>query len=506
MNGGCYQARHDLSEVAKEKAELEAEMEKLKRKEKFREAEIERLGRANCTLTNKLVDVRQTASKAVSKERRMAAELEKMRLLTRQKGVKDKDWLRWDTWEQDVGLLEKTIAPLSVPGECVAPSSSSVLGGEEGLRNSWEEEKEDNSSSRLVVTDTQNSTNLDSPSVELVSPSDQHSNQSPSSTTSQELQSVYLASSSLSQSSIDVISPSRVDLIFPSAVEVISPKSELGRDHPALGTWVNLEDSMDLDSSMPIDRNVIDCQETQEQGQGDMQDPLEEAMLDTEKKSDSGVIFENCAGKSVRQPTTTVNEREEVIIIDDDWDCRICGHASHSLSGWLAHTMVHLPCREVRLASHLRCFCCQWMPARLNRSNVLVALNQLVSHLQAEHNHPDWFDEEFEEERKKLDEMMELRVERDKEETPRPNGGRKKQAEHFHPDWYDEEFEEDRKKLDVMLDKSVERDNKETHRPDVGGKKLKTKSGRRKMRLNLQAVLEPCNQCGKVFSRKQHLT
>ena len=272
-------------------------MEKLKRKEKFREAEIERLGRANCTLTNKLVDVKQTASKAVSKERRMAAELEKMRLLTRQKGMKDIDWLRWDTWEQDVGLLEKTIAPLSVPGECVAPSSSFVLGGEEDLRNSWEEE-EDNSSSRLVVTDTQNSTNLDSPSVELVSPSDQHSNQSPSSTTSQELQSVYLASSSLSQSSIDVISPRSVELIFPSDVEVISPKSEIERDHPALGTWVNLEDSMDLDSSMPIDRNVIDCQETQEQGQEDMQDPLEEAMMDTEKKSDSGVIFENCAGKS----------------------------------------------------------------------------------------------------------------------------------------------------------------------------------------------------------------
>ena len=138
-----------------------------------------------------------------------------------------------------------------------------------------------------------------------------------------------------------------------------------------------------------------------------------------------------------------------------------------------------------------------------------MALNQLVSHLQAEHNHPDWFDEEFEEERKKLDEMIEQRVESDKEESLRPDGGRKKQpvqVEHFHPDWYDEDFEEDRKKLDDMLDKSVVRDDEETPRPDVGGKKLKTKSGRRKMRLNLQAVLEPCNQCGKIFTRKQHLT
>ena len=105
--------------------------------------------------------------------------------------------------------------------------------------------------------------------------------------------------------------------------------------------------------------------------------------------------------------------------------------------------------------------------------------------------------------------MIEQRLERDKEETPRPDGGRKKQpvqVEHFHPDWYDEDFEEDRKKLNDMLDKSVVRDDEETPRPDVGGKKLTTKSERRKMRLNLQAVLEPCRQCGKTFSRKQHLT
>merc|ERR1740137_490725 len=85
----------------------------------------------------------------------------------------------------------------------VAPSSSSVLGGEEVLTNSWEEE-EKFSSSRLVVTD-RDTTSPDSPSVELVSVSP--SNQSPSSTTSQELQSVDLATSSMSQSSIDVISP-----------------------------------------------------------------------------------------------------------------------------------------------------------------------------------------------------------------------------------------------------------------------------------------------------------
>jgi len=164
----------------------------------------------------------------------------------------------------------------------VAPSSSSVLGGEEVLTNSWEEE-EKFSSSRLVVTD-RDTTSPDSPSVELVSVSP--SNQSPSSTTSQELQSVDLATSSMSQSSIDVISPSSVELLSPSDVEVISPEPEVETDQPAIA-MISVEDSMDLDSSMSSDRTVIDIQDTQEQSQEDMQDLLEEAMVDTEKKSET---------------------------------------------------------------------------------------------------------------------------------------------------------------------------------------------------------------------------
>merc|ERR1719508_14434 len=208
--------------------------------------------------------------------------------------------------------LAATTAPLSVPGECVAPSSSSVLGGEEGLTNSWEEEEDKFSSSRLVVTDRENSTSPDSPSVELVSPSDQQSNQSPSSTTSQELQSVDLASSSLSQSSIDVISPSSVELISPSDVEVISPESDIETDHPALGTLVSVEDSMDLDSSMSSDRTIIDCQETPEQGQGDMQDLLEEAMEDTEKKSETSSSRSSEIVKVESLPVSEVTSCDEL--------------------------------------------------------------------------------------------------------------------------------------------------------------------------------------------------
>merc|ERR1719470_830174 len=206
--------------------------------------------------------------------------------------------------------------PVSVSGECVAPSSSSVLGGEEGLTSSWEDE-EKFSTSRLVVTDRESTNSPDSPSVELVSPSDQHSNPSNtslSSTTSQELQSVDLASSCVSQSSIDVISPSSVELISPSDVEVISPEPYPEKEQPALATLVSVEASLDLDSSMSSDRTVIDCQDAQDQdqGQGDMQDLLEEAMVDAEKKSETSSSRSSEIVKVESLPVSEVTSCDEL--------------------------------------------------------------------------------------------------------------------------------------------------------------------------------------------------
>merc|ERR1719318_980825 len=211
--------------------------------------------------------------------------------------------------------------PVSVSGECVAPSSSSVLGGEEGLTSSWEDE-EKFSTSRLVVTDRESTNSPDSPSVELVSPSDQQSNPSNtslSSTTSQELQSVDLASSCVSQSSIDVISPSSVELISPSDVEVISPEPYPEKELPALATLVSVEDSLDLDSSMSSDRTVIDCQDAQDpdQGQGDMQDLLEEAMVDAEKKSESSSSRSSEIVKVDSLPVSEVTSCDELEGLDN---------------------------------------------------------------------------------------------------------------------------------------------------------------------------------------------
>jgi len=213
--------------------------------------------------------------------------------------------------------------PLSLPGEFVVPSSSSVLGGEEGLTSSWEEE-EKFSTSRLVVTDRENTVSPDSPSVELVSPSNHHSdpsNTSMSSTTSQELQSVDLASSCISQSSIDVISPSSVELISPSDVEVISPEPFIEKEQPVFATLVSVEDSMDLDSSMSSDRTVIDCQETQEQGHGDMQDLLEEAMVDAEKKSETSSSRSSEIVKVESLPVSEVTSCDELEGVADIDNC-----------------------------------------------------------------------------------------------------------------------------------------------------------------------------------------
>merc|ERR1719369_2273428 len=203
------------------------------------------------------------------------------------------------------------IVPLELPGECVAPSSSSVLGGEEGLTSSWEEEKF--STSRLVVTDGENSNSSNSPSVELVSPTDQPGLPNCSNTFQEDLESVNQSSSCVSQSSIDVISPSSVELISPSDVEVISPEPFEEKVEEVLAPVVNVEDSLDLDSSMSSDRTVVDCRENQqEQQSGGMQDLLEEAMVDSEKKSETSSSRSSEIVKVESLPVSEVTSCDEL--------------------------------------------------------------------------------------------------------------------------------------------------------------------------------------------------
>jgi len=101
------------------------------------------------------------------------------------------------------------------------------------------------------------------------------------------------------------------------------------------------------------------------------------------------------------------------------WVCGVCDQSSTALSSWLSHTRSHLPTGQVRLPNHLKCFCCQWRPARFDKGSEVVALQQLINHLLAEHSNPAWSDEEFEGERVKVDQMVkdyEKRVQREKEE------------------------------------------------------------------------------------------
>merc|ERR1719158_579008 len=214
------------------------------------------------------------------------------------------------------------IAPLELPGQYVAPSSSSVLGGEEGLTSSWEEEKF--SSSRLVVTDGENSNSSNSPSVELVSPSDHPGLACNTNNFQEEMESVDQSSSCVSQSSIDVISPSSVELISPSDVEVISPEPFDDKEEEVLAPVVNVEDSLDLDSSMSSDRTVVDCQEhnqEQEQVSGGMQDLLEEAMVDSEKKSDTSSSRSSEIVKVESLPVSEVTSCDELEVGVDIDNC-----------------------------------------------------------------------------------------------------------------------------------------------------------------------------------------
>lgn len=214
------------------------------------------------------------------------------------------------------------IAPLELPGQYVAPSSSSVLGGEEGLTSSWEEEKF--SSSRLVVTDGENSNCSNSPSVELVSPTDQPGLACNTTNFQEEMESVDQSSSCVSQSSIDVISPSSVELISPSDVEVISPEPFDDKEEEVLAPVVNVEESLDLDSSMSSDRTVVDCQEhnqEQEQASGGMQDLLEEAMVDSEKKSDTSSSRSSEIVKVESLPVSEVTSCDELEVGVDIDNC-----------------------------------------------------------------------------------------------------------------------------------------------------------------------------------------
>jgi len=101
------------------------------------------------------------------------------------------------------------------------------------------------------------------------------------------------------------------------------------------------------------------------------------------------------------------------------WACSWSDQSFTALSSWLKHTRTHLPTGQVRLPNHLKCFCCQWRPARFERGSEVVALQQLVSHLLAEHSNPAWSDQGFEGEKLKLEQMVkdhEKRVQREKEE------------------------------------------------------------------------------------------
>merc|ERR1719320_1481830 len=201
------------------------------------------------------------------------------------------------------------IAPLELPGQYVAPSSSSVLGGEEGLTSSWEEE---------------NSNCSNSPSVELVSPTDQPGLDCNTTNFQEEMESVDQSSSCVSQSSIDVISPSSVELISPSDVEVISPEPFDDKEEEVLAPVVIVEDSLDLDSSMSSDRTVVDCQEhnqEQEQVSGGMQDLLEEAMVDSEKKSDTSSSRSSEIVKVESLPVSEVTSCDELEVGVDIDNC-----------------------------------------------------------------------------------------------------------------------------------------------------------------------------------------
>jgi len=101
------------------------------------------------------------------------------------------------------------------------------------------------------------------------------------------------------------------------------------------------------------------------------------------------------------------------------WVCGVSDQSHSTLSSWMAHTRLLIPTGKLKLPNHLKCFCCQWRPARFDRGNEVVAFQQLINHLLAEHNNPAWSDEKFEGEKQKIDQMVkdhEKRIQREQEE------------------------------------------------------------------------------------------
>jgi len=101
------------------------------------------------------------------------------------------------------------------------------------------------------------------------------------------------------------------------------------------------------------------------------------------------------------------------------WVCGVSDQSHPTLSSWMAHTRSLIPTGKLKLPNHLKCFCCQWRPARFDRGSEVVALQQLINHLLAEHGNPAWSDEKFEGEKQKIDQMVkdyEKRIQREQEE------------------------------------------------------------------------------------------
>jgi len=101
------------------------------------------------------------------------------------------------------------------------------------------------------------------------------------------------------------------------------------------------------------------------------------------------------------------------------WICARCDQPHASLSQWMSHFRGHISSGQIKHPNHLRCFCCQWRPFRVEKGGEILALHSLVNHLTAEHSSPSWVDMDFDDEKAKLENIAkdyEKRLEREKEE------------------------------------------------------------------------------------------
>ena len=88
------------------------------------------------------------------------------------------------------------------------------------------------------------------------------------------------------------------------------------------------------------------------------------------------------------------------------WQCPVCPKSFPSLSLWLDHLISdHFGKNSDKLVFSLKCFCCTWKPlkaAQMDRGNEALAVEQLVGHLLAEHNHHLWSDPDCERELRRV--------------------------------------------------------------------------------------------------------